>query len=78
MPRQPAFAGSDRAYRGALLKALTASRAHMLSMRAARRIVPAGALERIVAGLERDGLVHRSHGRLLLGGRPDPAATIGA
>ena len=78
VPRQAAFAGSDRAHRGALLRALTGSHGHSLSLRAARGIVPDAVLERVVSGLERDGLLHRSRGRLVLGGQPEPVATIGA
>ena len=77
VPRQPAFAGSDRAHRGALVRALNAASSRGLSLAAVRRLVPAEGRDRIVAGLERDGLVHRSAGRLRLGGPPDPAATIG-
>ena len=78
VPRQAAFAGSDRAHRGALLRALSGAPSHAIAMRAARRLVPEAALERIVGDLERDGLLHRSGGRLVLGGRPEPVATIGA
>jgi hypothetical protein len=78
VPQQPAFAGSDRAHRGALLRALSGSPGHAVTVRTARTIVPADAVDRIVAGLERDGLVHRSGGRLVLGGRREPVATIGA
>jgi A/G-specific adenine glycosylase len=77
VPRQASFAGSDRAYRGALLRALTVSRTHALSAAAARRIVPASAFDRVVTGLERDRLVHRSGRSLHLGGPPESAATIG-
>jgi A/G-specific adenine glycosylase len=77
VPRQAAFAGSDRAHRGAILRALTATPGHVLTTRAARSLVPAASLTRLVAGLERDGLVHRSRGRLILGGPTEPAATIG-
>lgn len=77
VPRQTTFAGSDRAHRGALLRALTAAGGHQLGLTAARRILPAPRFDRIVAGLERDGLVHRSRGSLRLGGRAEPAATIG-
>jgi A/G-specific adenine glycosylase len=77
VPRQPSFAGSDRAHRGALLRALTETRTRALSLAAGRRVVPEPVFERIVAGLEHDGLLHRSRGRLHLGGRPEPAATIG-
>jgi A/G-specific adenine glycosylase len=76
VPRQPAFAGSDRALRGALLRALTAAPGHALSVTAARRLTGREP-RRIIEGLERDGLVHREGRRLLLGGRPEPAATIG-
>jgi hypothetical protein len=47
-------------------------------MRAARRLIPEASWDRIVRDLEREGLVHRSSGRLVLGGRPEPVATIGA
>ena len=77
VPRQPTFAGSDRAHRGALLRALTQARSHALTLAAGRRLLPEPAFGRIVAGLERDGLLHRSRGKLHLGGRPEPAATIG-
>jgi A/G-specific adenine glycosylase len=77
VPRQATFAGSDRAHRGALLRRLTEARSHALTLTAARRILPEPAFERIVAGLERDGLLHRSRGELHLGGRLEPAATIG-
>jgi A/G-specific adenine glycosylase len=78
VPRQAVFAGSDRAHRGAVLRALSGARNHGMPLRSARALLPAEALERVVAGLERDGLVHRSRGRLVLGGRPEPAATIGS
>ena len=78
VPRQAAFAGSDRAHRGAILRALTKARDHAMTMRAARGLVPPSAASRVVAGLERDGLLHRSGGRLVLGGRPGSAATIGS
>ncbi len=77
VPRQATFAGSDRAHRGTLLRALTAVPTHSVRLTAGRRILPEHAFDRIVAGLERDGLLHRSNGRLRLGGRPEPAATIG-
>jgi A/G-specific adenine glycosylase len=75
--RQAAFAGSDRAHRGALLRVLTEAQTHSVSLTAGRRLLPEDAFDRIVGGLERDGLLHRSKGRLHLGGRPGPAATIG-
>jgi A/G-specific adenine glycosylase len=77
VPRQPTFAGSDRAYRGALLRALSNAPDHLLAVPAAQHLVPVAAWDRVVAGLERDGLVHRSGRRLRLGGPPAPAATIG-
>jgi A/G-specific adenine glycosylase len=77
VPRQASFAGSDRAYRGALLRALAASPTRSKSAAAAQRLVAASAFERIVDGLERDGLLHRSGRSLRLGGRPESAATIG-
>ncbi|MDP9467595.1 MAG: A/G-specific adenine glycosylase [Chloroflexota bacterium] len=77
VPRQAAFAGSDRAHRGRLLRALTETRTHAMTLAAGRRMLPEPAFERIVVGLERDGLLHRSRGRLRLGGRAEPAATIG-
>jgi A/G-specific adenine glycosylase len=77
VPRQPAFAGSDRELRGGLLRALTAAPGHALTDAAARGVIGHEVYPRIVVGLERDGLVHRSGRRLLLGGRPEPPATIG-
>ena len=78
VPRQPSFAGSDRAHRGALLRALTGSRGHAMTMRAARALLPETVMQRVVDGLVRDGLLHRSRGRLVLGGPPESAATIGS
>ena len=78
VPRQAAFAGSDRAHRGAILRALSSATGHAVPMRAARLLVPEEACDRIVRDLEREGLLHRSSGRLVLGGRPEPVATIGA
>ena len=77
VPRQAAFAGSDRAHRGAVLRALTAAGDGSITVAAARRLVPRQAYGRVIAGLERDGLLHRSGARLGLGGRPECAATIG-
>ena len=78
VPRQARFIGSDRAHRGAILRAMAAATDHSIGAAAARRLVPGNAYRRIVAGLERDGLVHRSAGRLVLGGRPEAVATIGS
>jgi A/G-specific adenine glycosylase len=77
VPHQAAFAGSDRAHRGALLRGLSAASGHAIPTRKALALVPAAAFDRVVAGLERDGLLHRSGGKLRLGGRPEAAATIG-
>lgn len=84
VPRQASLRGTPRAYRGALVRALTEASGHRLSERRARthlerasdRIGPVlddAGWDRIVAGLERDGLVHRSRGDLALG-----AVTIGS
>jgi len=80
--RQPALLGSQRAYRGAVLRDLTGTPGHRLPAATARerldhdatRIGPAlddRGWEQVVVGLERDGLVHRAGGELRLG-----AATI--
>jgi A/G-specific adenine glycosylase len=82
--RQPLLRGSDRAYRGAVLRLLSAADDHALEdrklradlARDARRIGPAlddAGWARIVEALERDGMTHRS-GRIVRLG----AATIGA
>jgi A/G-specific adenine glycosylase len=82
VPRQVAFAGSERARRGALLRRLVAAPGQALPLAVARRVVPGlsrSDFERIAGGLERDGLAHRSDGSLHLGGREAGAgaATIG-
>ena len=80
--RQPALRGSDRAYRGAVLRLLSTADGHALEERSlrgglardARRIGPAlddGGWERVVDGLARDRLAHRSGPIVRLG-----AATI--
>ncbi len=76
VPRQAAFVGSDRALRGALLRELAQASGNTVTTGAARRLLSADAFERIVSGLERDGLLHRSGRHLLLGGRPNLTATI--
>jgi A/G-specific adenine glycosylase len=78
VPRQAAFAGSDRAHRGAVLRALSTTPGHAIATGAARRLIPQAVADRILGDLERDGHIHRSGGRLVLGGRPEPVATIGA
>jgi A/G-specific adenine glycosylase len=69
--RQPAFSGSDRARRGALVRALSSADGHALRPAVARAAIGAALdasdFDRLVAGLERDGLVHRSGGLLRLG-----------
>jgi A/G-specific adenine glycosylase len=77
VPRQATFAGSDRAHRGAILRALSRAPDHRMTMRAARDLVPSGVVGRVLTGLERDRLLHRSGGRLVLGGATEAAATIG-
>ena len=84
VPRQPTLRGSNRAYRGEVLRLLTAAPRHELAEDACRVAVAAGesrlgpplddaGWRRTLAGLERDQLVHRSGGMVRLG-----AATIGA
>ena len=84
VPRQPALRGSDRAYRGAILRLLSSTSGHRMDERRLRsdlagdsgRIGPVldrGGWERVINGLTRDGLAHRSDGSIRLG-----AATIGA
>lgn len=75
VPRQPAFRGSTRAHRGALLRALSNAARHALPEPTARSVVAPPHYERVVRALERDGLVHRLGGELVLGG-PVTAATI--
>ena len=82
--RQPALRGSDRAYRGAVLRLLSAADGHALAHETLRaglardehRVGPGlddADWQRVVEALERDGLAHRSGGIVRLG-----AATIGA
>jgi A/G-specific adenine glycosylase len=73
--RQAPFNGSTRAHRGALLRALSTAARHTLPESAARNVVTPPHYEPVVAAFERDGLVHRSGGELVLGG-PLSAATI--
>lgn len=74
VPRQPPIAGSDRAVRGAIVRLLGASERHRLpeSDLRERMAVDDDRWERILAGLERDRLVHRAADGIGLG-----AATIG-
>ena len=82
VPRQARLRGSDRAYRGAVIRALAAVDGHALPMGELRRrtadarigpVLDDGAWDRILSALEVDGLVHRGPGVVRLG-----AATIGA
>jgi A/G-specific adenine glycosylase len=75
---QPAFGGSDRALRGALLRALTTSPEQRVTLRVARALAAPRA-DAVLAALERDRLAHRSGRHLKLGGRAAAAAptTIG-
>ncbi|HET6745144.1 MAG TPA: A/G-specific adenine glycosylase [Candidatus Limnocylindria bacterium] len=75
---QPAFGGSDRALRGALLRALTTSPERRVTLRAARALAAPRA-DAVLAGLERDRLAHRSGRHLKLGGQAGdaPPTTIG-
>jgi len=70
--RQPAFAGSVRAARGAVLRALVGAPGHQLPLTALAAVVPDPAA--ILDGLQRDGLAHRRHGRARLGGPAVPGA----
>jgi A/G-specific adenine glycosylase len=75
--RQPPFAGSSRAHRGSLLRALSAAPGHQLPMHVASRVA-GSEYAATLDGLERDGLVHRAGARLRLGGEaaPDVPTTI--
>ncbi len=84
VPRQAALRGSDRSYRGAVLKTLSGARQHGVGEEALRAglaaetehvgpVLDTPRWERVMAGLERDGLLHRSDGFVRLG-----AATIDA
>ncbi|MGI8998124.1 MAG: A/G-specific adenine glycosylase [Candidatus Limnocylindria bacterium] len=84
VPRQPALRGSSRAYRGAVVRLLSAANGHELGERRLRadlardegRIGPCldeSGWDRVMRGLEGDGLAHRSGGIVRLG-----AATIEA
>lgn len=75
VPRQAPLRGSDRSFRGAILRELSTAPGHRVADAVARRRLPEldrDRWERIVGSLERDGLLHRSGDSLRLG-----AATIG-
>lgn len=78
VPRQAALRGSDRAYRGAIVRTLAAEDGRAATERTLREAIAAqvGRIgeplddegwERILGGLERDGLAHRASGFLALG-----------
>jgi len=73
VPRQPASTAGTRAARGALLRALATAPAHRLSRKRAGQALNSKAngvdYDEITGGLERDGLLHRSGGDLILGPR---------
>jgi A/G-specific adenine glycosylase len=77
VPRQPALRGSDRAYRGGILRRLTTAELHRLPISALREETASDLddmrWDRVLSGLERDRLIHRADGEVRLG-----AATIGA
>lgn len=79
VPRQRAFAGSVRERRGRVLRLLAAAPGHRLPVSEVRDRIPETDFADLVAELERDGLVHRAGGLLLLGGSAGPATatTIG-
>lgn len=88
VPRQTAFRGSDRAYRGTLLRLLAAAAplhrlrepaARATLARATHRVGPPlddDAWERLLARLSSEGLIHRSGQEIALGAEVR-AATIG-
>ncbi|MGH2462769.1 MAG: hypothetical protein ACRDFZ_03975 [Candidatus Limnocylindria bacterium] len=73
VPRQSPSTAATRAARGALLRALSSAPAHRLGRKKASQILNGGAkgndYRAITEGLERDGLLHRSGGDLILGPR---------
>ena len=82
VPRQASLHGSDRAYRGAVIRVLADADGHALPVKELRRltaderiglVLDDGGWDRILSALEVDGLVHRRPGVVRLG-----AATIGA
>ncbi|HET6381745.1 MAG TPA: A/G-specific adenine glycosylase, partial [candidate division Zixibacteria bacterium] len=65
--RQPAFDGSDRAHRGAVLRALTAAPGHRLTRAGLQRHLPSAELDRLLPRLAADGLVSVADGVVELG-----------
>jgi A/G-specific adenine glycosylase len=79
VPRQAAFAGSSRAARGAVLRALALAPQHSLPLRQLSAGLEGMELESVLRALARDGLAHAA-GELVRLGPADgerPAATIG-
>lgn len=80
VPRQSPSTAATRASRGALLRALSIAPSHRLSEKEAHVAVNGVGdgldYTALTGGLERDGLMHRSRGRLVLGPR-QRADTIG-
>jgi len=78
VPRQAPFSGSNRAGRGALLRALVAAPGHALALDRVGTLVPAARAARILAELEREGFIRREGDEVRLGGpsRGDATATI--
>jgi A/G-specific adenine glycosylase len=77
VPRQAPFAGSDRAARGRILRELSGAPSHRTGVRRLRGVMGEADFERVMDGLERDGLAHRRGASVHLGGAPGRAATIG-
>jgi A/G-specific adenine glycosylase len=75
VPRQAAFAGSTRAARGRLLRALCEADGHRLGVAEAHRLVEE-TLDQVVAIMEDEGLLHRSGESLHLGSMPAEQPTI--
>ena len=74
VPRQSAFARSERSVRGQLVRELSAATGHAIPMARARALAGNHALDRVLDRLEREGLVHRSGSWLRLGVGPSRAA----
>lgn len=79
IPRQAPFAGSLRAARGGVMRALAAAPDHRLPLRRLAGLVDGADLGAVLDALERDGLAHRSGETARLGspGSDRSAATIG-
>ncbi len=74
VPRQPAFARSERLVRGQLLRELAGATGHTIPMARARAIAGDREMDGVVDRLEREGLVHRTGAWLRLGVGPGQAA----